>query len=234
MKKQCLILFPLLVWFAATQAQTITWGKIEKPKAFMTYWDISEEHMKAYENYMEMDGKYQHAHLNPLYVLSIISDSPEEKGYFAAKAAKHEHEITKKEIETAWLISKEMEKQGLIDAMQQFTDNLTGIDTISYQPDNISRNWVAGDTLVMVIDDVCVLETCINRFIKIGKSLPEQVNTLLLNKRKQAIPEATIKQIKQKLPANQISNYDPIEHHALENAINQLVHLRADKIIRKL
>lgn len=227
------LLFSLFL-LNSVNAQQITWSKIESPKAFMQHWDISAEDMQKYQQYMELEGKYQHAHLNPLYVLSIISKAPEEKGYFAAKAAKREHEMTKAEIETAWLISNEMEKQGLTEMMQHFTDKLTGIDTFSYLPEKINQDWQKGDELVMVVDDTCVLRTCIGRFMRVAQSLPGQsVTPILVNHRSAAIPDETLKEMAV-LPKVQVRNFDPIEHHVLTEVANQLVHLRDGKLIRKL
>lgn len=232
MKKRTFIF--LACWVAASQAQDITFGKISDEKAFMEFWDLSEEHMQQYQQYMAVGGKFRfrHTQINPLSVLSIISKDREEKEYFAAKAAKYEHEMTKNEIESAWLIAQQMQIQGLDRKMQQFSDRLTGVDTQHYIPFTLSQNWEDGDVLTIYINQACLSVSCLSHFITVMQSVPKTVSKAIVLKDR-VEPPKDVQALLDGLSGISINHYDPIEHKFLDGALNQAVHTRNNKVIRQ-
>lgn len=161
-------------------AQSITYGKIESPQPFQHYWGLTDEQMQTYDNYMQIAGKYRHRDSNPLVVLSIIADDDEDKGYFAAKAAAYESQMSQREILSAWLIAGEMEKQGLAQAMNDFADGLTGINTADYVPDSLKSQWLPNDAFYLLIDATCLAMHCLSQFDTLLASIPDKVEKTLV------------------------------------------------------
>ncbi len=224
-------------------AQTITFGKIESPKAFQQYWGLTQEQMKQYENYMQVAGKYRHKDVNPLVVLSIIADDDEDKDYFASKAARYESQMSKREILSTWLITSSMEKQGLSDAMQKFSDGLIGIDSQSYVPESVTSDWQQGDELAIVVDKLCYEMNCLPQFEKVVTAIPQSIPKTLIyriadmDKDRQESFITSLNQLQDKLKAITpliLTKYDRIEHGLLQHIHNQAVHLRNNEIIKKL
>lgn len=214
-------------------AQTITFGKIQSPEKFQRYWGLTPEQMKQYEQYMQIAGKYRHQESNPLVVLSIIAQDPEDKGFYAAKAAAYEHKMAKAEIETAWLITQEMERQGLDEAMQSFSDDLTGIDTQTYQPLSLkTTTWQSGDKAILVINKTCLSASCIKGFLPILQSAPSNIEKTIVIQNKQPL-DAEVEKLLDKQPIIKVTRYDPIEHHYLDGIYNTAVQVRDSKVIRK-
>lgn len=215
------------------QAQTITFGKIENPQNFQKYWGLTQEQMEQYETYMQTAGKYRHQTSNPLVVLSIISADPEDKNFYAAKAAAYEHHMSKAEIESAWLITQEMEKQNLDEAMQTFSDELTGIDTKSYQPKTAKEIvWQKGDKAVLIVNKTCASVSCIKDFLPILQSAPKKVTKEIIVQSKEKL-DAGVGKLLLLTPGIQLKRYDPIEHSYLDGVINQSVQVRKRQIIHK-
>ncbi len=235
MKKH--LLCALLLVTVNSQAQNISFGKIQTPKEFQKYWGLTPEQMQQYEQYMQVAGKYRHQNSNPLVVLSIISKDPEDKNYYAAKAATYEHKMAKNEIETAWLMSKEMERQGLTEAMTKFSDKLTGI---SSDKKTDKHSWEKDDEVMIVVDENCLKVNCLPTFVPLLSNLPNDTKVSVINNSKQPIA-TTITALNKALSSKKnntiivsSSNYDPIEHGYLEAIKNQAVQVRNGKIIRKL
>lgn len=172
--------FSLLLSIGSAHAQSVTFGKIESPQQFQHYWGLTGEQMQTYENYMQIAGKYRHRDSNPLVVLSIIADDDEDKGYFAAKAAAYESQMSQREILSAWLISGEMEKQGLAQAMNDFADGLTGINTADYVPDSLKSQWLPNDAFYLLIDKTCLAMDCLSQFDTLLASIPDKVEQILV------------------------------------------------------
>lgn len=222
----------LSISMSMSYAQSITYGKIESPKQFQHYWGLTGEQMQTYENYMQIAGKYRHRDSNPLVVLSIIADDDEDKGYFAAKAAAYESQMSQREILSAWLISDEMEKQGLAQAMNDFADGLTGINTADYVPDSLKSQWLPNDALYLLIDKTCLAMDCLSQFDTLLASIPDKVEQTLVIDRNiagaqdtqdaqdvQALDNATQSQWDKQLsdfqaryPHIKQAKYDRIEH----------------------
>lgn len=218
-------------------AQNITFGTVSKEsqKAFKSYWKLSDEDVSKYNTYMEIAGKYRHQQSNPLVVLSIISDDPEDKGYYAAKAAKYESDMAQREITSAWLLSNEMEKQGLVDAMDKFSSELTGVDTSNYVPGRVKKDWEKGDTFVLVVDDICRQTNCLTGYIKTVNAIPKHVaKTVLFKNFKAAYDEKALELFTKQQPTVQFKRFDSVEHGSLSNVINQAVQVRDGKVLRKI
>ncbi len=218
---------------SSVAAQTVTFGKIQAPQQFQKYWGLTQEQMKQYESYMQIAGKYRHQNSNPLVVLSIISKDPEDKNFYAAKAAAYEHKMSQAEIESAWLISQEMEKQGLSDAMQTFTDNLTGINTKAYQPKSVKDvKWQDKDKAILIVNKTCLTVSCIKGFLPILKAVPKTVGKEIVIASKEPL-DASITQLLSSTPTVVVKKYDAIEHHYLDNIFNRVVQVRTNKVIHK-
>lgn len=237
LKKTTKMLLTMLLSSAvipSSLAQNITWGKIQSPQAFQQYWGLTPEQMQQYESYMQIAGKYRHQSSNPLVVLSIIAKDPEDKGFYAAKAAAYEHKMAKAEIESAWLITQEMERQGLVEAMQSFSDELTGVDTQSYIPSEVkTMPWQKNDVALLVINKTCLSVSCIKGFLPILQAAPATVKKVIILRDKQPLNDDVKQWLSQKRPLIEVKRYDPIEHHYLDGILNQAVQIRNSVVIRK-
>lgn len=212
---------------AANHAATVNYSRIGSGEAgFKQYWGLSDEEYRRYHNYMEItNNRYQGS--SPLMVLSMIAEKDEEKIYYAREAAKYEHEMVKREIHTAWLISQSMTELQLTKEMQKFTDNLTGIETFGYVPDELNPQWRDGDMLVLLVDDSCLTAGCIGQFSDRVKAVKGKVKRRVVVHGKQPLSEAAQAVIKG-WPETHITRYDPIEHHYLNanQGYNVLLHVR--------
>ncbi len=169
----------------------------------------------------------------------MISDSAEDKEYFAQKATQYESNMVQREIQSAWLITQAMEKQGLNEKMSQFSDKLTGIDTASYVPASVKNVWEDGDELVIVIDEICVQTNCLQQFTKLLKAVPDDVkiNQLLIAK----LPtdeklQQSFNTMAQPLLGQfklTVKRYDPIEFGYLDGLKNQMAQVRNNQVIKK-
>ena len=156
---------------------------------------------------------------SPLAVLAIMADTPEDRTYYAKRAALYEHEMVKREIETALRISEEMSGNVLMEKMTRFTDSLTGINTTDYLPDERKPEWRDGDWLVLYLDDSCLSAGCIGQFTpQMTGTVPSDIKierVLVLNS-KQPLSEVANTVIKGwPQPETVLQRYDPIEHHYL-------------------
>lgn len=210
------------------QAQQIDFGKIANSKeGFKQYWGLDDTEMKRYENYMEIAGKYRHQHLDPLHVLSMIAPSKEDREYYAQKAAAYEHQMSKREIESAWLISTAMEGQMAAD-MQTFTDELIGINTQNVQNTALT-DWAEGDELVLLLDSRCFTSACVAQFLPQLAKVPAVVSKKTVVLMDKITPVAG--QLSELEKQAQIKRYDPIEHKGFEQvSINRIYALRAGKL----
>ncbi len=228
MKKSYLLALCSVIALSPIQAQNISFGKIQSPEQFSKYWGLDKTQVQKYEKYMQVAGKYRHTQVNPLVVLSMISDDAEDKEYFAQKAAKYESQMVQREIQSAWLITQAMEKQGLNTQLSQFSDKLTGLDTESYVPSAVKNTWEDGDELVIVIDDVCVQTNCLQQFVPLLKAVPDNVkiNQLLVAKLpKDEKLQQAFNTMSQPLLGQfklTVKRYDPIEFGYLEGLKNQM------------
>lgn len=217
------------------RAETINYSKIGSgEQGFRQYWQLNEDEARRYHNYMEVAGKYRHKDVNPLTVLSMIAESSEDKSYYARKAAEYEHQMVMREIETAWLVSSAMSESYLADAMQTFTDNLTGISTLDYEPAG-SREvvWQDGDQWVLFLDEQCLTVKCVNQFLI---SPPPELSQHNISRRvvlKTDKPlEASAQKLLEAQAGLQISRFDPLEHRYLDNLrANQALHVRDGQML---
>ncbi|MDP8051516.1 hypothetical protein QJU23_03625 [Pasteurella atlantica] len=237
--QKLMLLFVICLSINNAYAESIKYGKITSPKQFQHYWGLTPEQMEQYENYMNIAGKFRHTNSNPLVVLSIISDDDEDKDYFANKAARYESDMSKREILSSWLISSAMEKQKLSDAMQTFSDQLTGINSQDYIPENIKTDWKERDELIILIDKVCFDTHCLSQFTPLLKATPLNIikkiiykNTGLDESQQKTITQS-LSQLKNTYKDILINKYDRIEHGFLSNLQNQAVQVRQNQIIRK-
>lgn len=212
------------LWIGNVQAQNINFGKIGSgEQAFKQYWKLSDEESARYNNYMAIAGKYRHQHLDPLTVLSIIADTPEDREFYAKKAALYEHQISMKEIETAFLISTAMEDNAT--EMQAFTDKLIGIDTMGYQAEKTpAPQWQAGDTLMLFLDTRCLTSACIAQHTALISGIKADSKIAVITGKTQ--PPTETLQALEKMGFS-VKRFDPIEHHYLSDALlNRPLHIR--------
>ncbi|RKW12325.1 MAG: hypothetical protein D8H94_11780, partial [Cardiobacterium sp.] len=199
-------------------AAEITFSRIGAGDAgLQQFWQLTPEEAQRYRNIMAATGeRYKTA--SPLAVLAIMADTPEDRDYYAKRAALHEHEMVKREIETALRISEEMSGEVLMEKMTRFTDGLTGINTTDYLPDERNPAWHDGDWLVLYIDDSCLTAGCMGQFTpQMKDTIPANIKAervLVLNSKLPltAGAEAVIKT----WPETPVQLYDPIEHHYLQ------------------
>lgn len=205
---------------APAHAAELTFSRIGSgDQGLQQFWQLTPEEAQRYRNIMAATGdRYKTA--SPLMVLSIMADTPEDKAYYAKRAAQHEHEMVKREIETALLISQEMSGEVLQEKMTRFTDGLTGINTTDYIPDERNPEWRNGDWLVLYLDDSCLSAGCIGQFTpQMTHTVPANIKVervLVLNSKQplSETAEAVIKSWPQ--PETVLQRFDPIEHHYLQ------------------
>ena len=230
--------------FATTvpaHAAELTFSRIGSgDQGLQQFWGLSQEEAQRYRNIMAATGeRYKTA--SPLAVLSIMADSPEDKTYYAKRAALHEHEMIKREIETALLISQEMSGEVLQEKMTRFTDRLTGINTTDYIPDERNPAWRDGDWLVLYLDDSCLSAGCISQFTpQMTGTVPSDIKierVLVLNS-KQPLSEVANTVIKGwPQPETVLQRYDPIEHHYLQRGGEKgsvALHVRDRQVVEVL
>lgn len=235
--KQIALILALALSTLTANAQNVTFGTVstENKKAFQSYWKLRDEDMKKYQSYMEVAGRFRHTQSNPLVVLSIISDDPEDKGYYAAKAAKYESDMSQREITAAWLLSNEMEKQGLVEAMEQFSADLTGVETAQYLPKNLKKDWQKGDLFVLVIDDVCRQINCLKQFTKKMNAIPKHIEKhILLKQLKAQYDKKALEALTKQFSKIKIKRFDAIEHGNMSSLKNQAGQVRDNQLLRKL
>lgn len=226
---------------APAHAAELTFSRIGSgDQGLQQFWGLSQEEAQRYRNIMAATGeRYKTA--SPLAVLSIMADSPEDKTYYAKRAALHEHEMIKREIETALLISQEMSGEVLQEKMTRFTDRLTGINTTDYIPDERNPEWRNGDWLVLYLDDSCLSAGCIGQFTpQMTHTVPPDIKierVLVLNS-KQPLSEAAEAVIKSwPQPETLLQRFDPIEHHYLQRGREKgsvALHVRDRQVVEVL
>ena len=204
---------------APAHAAEVTFSRIGAGDAgLQQFWQLTPEETQRYRNIMAATGeRYKTA--SPLAVLAIMADTPEDRTYYAKRAALYEHEMVKREIETALRISEEMSGNVLMEKMTRFTDGLTGINTTDYIPDERKPEWRDGDWLVLYLDDSCLSAGCIGQFTpQMTGTVPSDIKierVLVLNS-KQPLSEVANTVIKGwPQPETVLQRYDPIEHHYL-------------------
>lgn len=233
--KKILLASMSIALIQTAHAQTIQYSTIESPKQFQRYWELEKDEMETYQNYMANAGRFRHTDSNPLVVLSMLADDKEDKAYYAKRAAQYEAQMQQREIETAWLISQAMDDPNISDAMQRFSDNLTGIDTMSYQPKQAKAQWQEGDSLVIVIDDICKSGACLVQFQPLIDELPIDISVAVVLKGDKALNEISKASLSPPVGHTEAINYrryDPIEHHYLEDYNNQALHIRNHQVVR--
>lgn len=226
---------------APAHAAELTFSRIGSgDQGLQQFWGLSQEEAQRYRNIMAATGeRYKTA--SPLAVLSIMADSPEDKTYYAKRAALHEHEMIKREIETALLISQEMSGAVLQEKMTRFTDRLTGINTTDYIPDERNPAWRDGDWLVLYLDDSCLSAGCIGQFTpQMTGTVPSgtKIERVLVLNSKQPLSEVANTVIKGwPQPETVLQRYDPIEHHYLRRGGEKgsiALHVRDRQVVEVL
>lgn len=228
-----------LATLAPAHAAELTFSRIGAGDAgLQQFWQLTPEEAQRYRNIMAATGeRYKTA--SPLAVLSIMADTPEDRDYFAKRAALHEHEMVKREIETAFLISQEMSGAVLQEKMTRFTDGLTGINTTDYVPDSLKPEWRNGDWLVLYLDDSCLTAACLNQFsAQMTGTVPANIKVervLVLNS-KLPLTEGAEAVVKS-WPDTPVQPYDPIEHHYLQRGGEKgsvALHVRDHQLVQVL
>ena len=226
---------------APAHAAELTFSRIGSgDQGLQQFWQLTPEEAQRYRNIMAATGeRYKTA--SPLAVLSIMADSPEDKTYYAKRAALHEHEMIKREIETALLISQEMSGAVLQEKMTRFTDRLTGINTTDYIPDERNPAWRDGDWLVLYLDDSCLSAGCIGQFTpQMTGTVPSgiKIERVLVLNSKQPLSEVANTVIKGwPQPETVLQRYDPIEHHYLRRGGEKgsiALHVRDRQVVEVL
>lgn len=228
-----------LATLAPAYAAELTFSRIGAGDAgLQQFWQLTPEEVQRYRNIMAATGeRYKTA--SPLAVLAIMADTPEDRDYFSKRAALHEHEMVKREIETAFLISQEMSGAVLQEKMTRFTDGLTGINTTDYVPDSLKPEWRNGDWLVLYLDDSCLTAACLNQFsAQMTGTVPANIKVervLVLNS-KLPLTEGAEAVIKT-WPETPVQLYDPIEHHYLQRGGEKgsvALHVRDRQLVQVL
>ena len=240
--RHCHLLLALSLTLAAltpADAAELTFSRIGSgDQGLQQFWQLTPEETQRYRNIMAATGeRYKTA--SPLAVLAIMADSAEDRIYYAKRAALHEHEMVKREIETAFLISQEMSGAVLQEKMTRFTDGLTGINTTDYVPDSLKPEWRNGDWLVLYVDDSCLTAGCIGQFTaQITGGVPSgiKVERVLVLNSKLPLTEAAEAVIKT-WPDTPVQPYDPIEHHYLQRSGEKgsvALHVRDRQLVQVL
>ena len=226
---------------APVSAAKVTFSRIGSgDPGLQQFWGLSPEEAQRYRNIMAATGeRYKTA--SPLAVLAIMADTPEDRTYYAKRAALYEHEMVKREIETALRISEEMSGNVLMEKMTRFTDGLTGINTTDYIPDERKPEWRDGDWLVLYLDDSCLSAGCIGQFTpQMTGTVPPEVKierVLVLNSKQPltGVAETIVKGWPQ--PETVIQRFDPIEHHYLQRGGEKgsvALHVRDRQVVEVL
>ena len=226
---------------APAPAAEVTFSRIGSgDPGLQQFWGLSPEEAQRYRNIMATTGeRYKTA--SPLAVLAIMADTPEDRDYYAKRAALHEHEMVKREIETALRISEEMSGNVLMEKMTRFTDSLTGINTTDYIPDERKPEWRDGDWLVLYLDDNCLSAGCISQFTpQMMGTVPSDIKierVLVLNSKQPltGVAETIVKGWPQ--PETVIQRFDPIEHHYLQRGGEKgsvALHVRDRQLVQVL
>lgn len=226
---------------APAHAAEVTFSRIGSgDPGLQQFWGLSPEEAQRYRNIMAATGeRYKTA--SPLAVLAIMADTPEDRTYYAKRAALYEHEMVKREIETALRISEEMSGNVLMEKMTRFTDGLTGINTTDYIPDERKPEWRDGDWLVLYLDDSCLSAGCLNQFTpQMTNTVPPDIKVervLVLNSKQPltGVAETIVKGWPQ--PETVIQRFDPIEHHYLQRGGEKgsvVLHVRDRQVVEVL
>ena len=226
---------------APAHAAEVTFSRVGSgDPGLQQFWGLSPEEAQRYRNIMAATGeRYKTA--SPLAVLAIMADTPEDRTYYAKRAALYEHEMVKREIETALRISEEMSGNVLMEKMTRFTDSLTGINTTDYIPDERKPEWRDGDWLVLYLDDSCLSAGCLNQFTpQMTNTVPPDIKVervLVLNSKQPltGVAETIVKGWPQ--PETVIQRFDPIEHHYLQRGGEKgsvALHVRDRQVVEVL
>ena len=226
---------------APAHAAEVTFSRIGSgDPGLQQFWGLSPEEAQRYRNIMAATGeRYKTA--SPLAVLAIMADTPEDRIYYAKRAALYEHEMVKREIETALRISEEMSGNVLMEKMTRFTDSLTGINTTDYLPDERKPEWRDGDWLLLYLDDSCLSAGCIGQFTpQMTGTVPSGIKierVLVLNSKQPltGVAETVVKGWPQ--PETVIQRFDPIEHHYLQRGGEKgsvALHVRDRQVVEVL
>ena len=226
---------------APAHAAEVTFSRIGSgDPGLQQFWGLSPEEAQRYRNIMAATGeRYKTA--SPLAVLAIMADTPEDRIYYAKRAALYEHEMVKREIETALRISEEMSGNVLMEKMTRFTDSLTGINTTDYLPDERKPEWRDGDWLVLYLDDSCLSAGCIGQFTpQMTGTVPSGIKierVLVLNSKQPltGVAETVVKGWPQ--PETVIQRFAPIEHHYLQRGGEKgsvALHVRDRQVVEVL
>ena len=215
---------------APAPAAEVTFSRIGSgDPGLQQFWGLSPEEAQRYRNIMAATGeRYKTA--SPLAVLAIMADTPEDRTYYAKRAALYEHEMVKREIETALRISEEM--SGNV---------LTGINTTDSIPDERKPEWRDGDWLVLYLDDSCLSAGCLNQFTpQMTGTVPPDIKVervLVLNSKQPltGVAETIVKGWPP--PETVIQRFDPIEHHYLQRGGEKgsvALHVRDRQVVEVL
>ncbi|MBS9781389.1 MAG: hypothetical protein KGV56_02735 [Gammaproteobacteria bacterium] len=91
-------------------AEKVTYTTYNNKKAFIQHWKLTEEELKRYDTFMDVEGKYRYPNLTPLEVLGIAAETDEQRQYYAKKAAQNERDQVKKQLKFI-LLTTEYKKQ---------------------------------------------------------------------------------------------------------------------------
>lgn len=120
-------------------------------------WGIGEDDWRLYEKYMKGEGKYHYQHLDPVFVLGMISSTEVKKDEYAAKYAQQEFARTARLIEFDNRYSaKANELFGQLDT------NTVGDPSGFSSRDKSDADLVFGDRITMFVDTDC--PTCSDYF----------------------------------------------------------------------
>ncbi|SUO96631.1 hypothetical protein [Suttonella ornithocola] len=105
MKKSLLIIVAIIS--SSLHAQTVSYTTINDKKSFQKHWKLSDDEVKRYIDFMDIEGRYRYSNLTPYEVLSLSAPNEETMRYYAKKAAIDEMNAVKKQIQFAVMVTEE-------------------------------------------------------------------------------------------------------------------------------
>lgn len=138
-----------------------------------TRWGLQETEWKAYQEYMQGEGKFHYEHLDPVFVLGIMAKTPQERKRFADLYASQEYSRNERVISFEREFRESL--QGLYGPLRPFDPQFMA--AIRGESGAISKTTQQGvqigDALTMFVSTDCSqCESALSRALQIRKSKP--------------------------------------------------------------
>lgn len=107
----------LLMLCGVTAAQNVTYVKIgaDTAKKMQKHYQLTDDEMKRYQDYMEVEGYSRYQHLDPVMVLGIIAKTQEDRYRFAKKYIDFEGKAIESQNQFGQAVEQVAEDMGLFD-----------------------------------------------------------------------------------------------------------------------